>query len=67
MGQLRFQLDSLGHVARVEHDPADSFVLAEIGHVRLEVPPFARLVQHAQDDLAAAAAGRRGSHDRTVL
>ena len=41
MRQLLFQFDALGDVACVEHDAVHRFVLAEVGHVCLEVPPIA--------------------------
>ena len=59
MRQLLFELNPLGNVPRVEHDAADRFVLAEVGHMRFEVSPLAGLVQQTKDDLPAPAVGRR--------
>ena len=67
MGQLRLELDPFGDVSRVEDDTAHCLVLAEVGHMRLEVPPFSGLVHQSEDDLARAAVSRRGTQGGSVL
>ena len=62
MPELLLEPDALGDVARVEHDAADLPVVAQVGHVRLEVAPLAEPVRHAEHDLvrlAVRAARRR--------
>ena len=74
VGELLLEPHALGDVAGVEHDAADVPVVAQVGDVRLEVPPLAEPVAHAEDDLvrlavrrgrAAPRRGRRGARSRT--
>ena len=53
--QLLFELDSFRDVSRVENDATDPSFLAQVGHVRLQMPPFAGCVEHSKDDFRRAA------------
>ena len=52
--QLLFELDSFRDVSRIENDATDPPLLAQVGHMRLQVPPFAGCVEHSKDDLRRA-------------
>ena len=55
MCQLLFELDSFRDVSRIENDATHPPLLAQVGHMRLQVPPFAGCVEHSKDDLRRAA------------
>jgi hypothetical protein len=65
--QLLLQPDALGDVARVEDHAADLPVGAEVGHVRLEMPPFPEAVQQPEDDLGRLAVRIRRVHERKIV
>ena len=44
---------------RVEHDPAYQPVVAQVGHVCVEMAPFAEAVRHEERDLVQSALGTR--------
>ena len=65
--QLLLQAHPLGDVATVEDDAADLPVGAEVGDVRLEMPPLRELVHHPEDDLVRLAVRVRGAHRSQVV
>ena len=66
-GQLLLEPHALGHVARVQHDAAQLPVVAQVGHVGVEVPPLPEAVQHAEHDLARLAARAGGLEHGLVV
>ncbi len=65
--QLLLEPHPLGHVARVQHHAAQLPVVAQVGHVGVEVPPLPEAVQHAEHDLARLAARAGGLEHGLVL
>ena len=65
--QLLFQADALGDVTRVEDDPANAPVLAQVADVGLEMAPFTEAVGHPEHDLRGFGAGLRAPHQRAVV
>ena len=68
--ELLLELHAVGDVARVQHDAAHVPVVPKVGDVRLEMPPLAGRVAHAEDELlrrwayadrVASASGSRSS------
>ena len=51
-GQLALQADLLADVAGVQDEAADVAVVAQVGDVRLDLPPLAEAVEKAEDPAA---------------
>src|SRR5256885_16782069 len=49
--QFLLELQTLGHVARVQHNPAYLPVFAEIADVSFEHTPAARGIEHSENEL----------------
>ena len=65
--ELLLEPDPLGDVARVEHHAPDVAVLAQVGHVRLEMPPLLEAVRHPEDQLPRLPVLERGAHRGAVV
>ncbi len=65
--ELLLEHHALADVAAVEHDAAHVRLLAHVGHVRLDVPPLAEPVAHAEDDLAGLGPRAGRGQQRAVV
>ena len=57
VGQLFLEPDALGDVARVQDDPADVAVAAQVADMGLELTPLAELVPESEHELVRLAVG----------
>src|SRR2546426_585007 len=65
--QLLFELDSFRDVSRIENDATDPPLLAQVGHMRLQVPQFAGSVEHSKDDIRRAPVNSCGVDSHAVV
>ena len=65
--QLLLEPHALGDVTRVEHDAAYAPVVAEIGDVRFDMPPFPELVRQPEDELVRLRVDGRGAHRALIV
>ena len=65
--QLLLEPDALGDVTGVQHDAADEPVCAQVGHVRLELPPLAEPIPQPELDLVRLSACARFLEELAIV